>query len=290
MANPTAELPTAATTPKTRAPEGSWDCHFHMVGGADDFQLWDGRVEDPAPGPDFEEWLKLYREQSETLGFSKGVIVHTILYGTNNAITLETMRTLGPGYKGVGLLPDGAPNDAVVAFRDAGMKAVRLNYVHGGVLTWDGAKEMAPLLADNGMHLQMLCHADKHMDEIAADVRALPVPVVFDHCAWPTAGLAADGVGIETLCGLLADGVAYVKLTALYRLCAAPYGDADALVRRLIDANPERCLWGTDWPYLMLNGAQSPQPAQSLDALMRVANAAEVQQILVDTPEALFGA
>ena len=288
MDKPHATLPQTALAPATKAPQGAWDCHFHMIGGPKDFPLWDGRVEDPAPGPDFLDWIALYRQHSETLGFSKGVIVHSILYGTDNTITTEALKTLGPDYAGVGLLPDGATHQQIAQFAQDGMRAVRLNYVHGGVLTWDGAKAMAPALADAGLHIQMLCHADQHMAQLADDVRALPVPVVFDHCAWPTSGLAPDAPGLDALCALLAEGHAYVKLSALYRLCAAPYTDADALVRRLLSANPNACLWGSDWPYLMLADAQSPQPADLLDALHRVATPQEQRLIHVENPSRLF--
>ena len=283
-----APLPQHATTPDTPAPQGAWDCHFHMLGGQSDFPLWDGRVEDPAPGPDFQGWLDLYRQQSAALGFSKGVVVHSILYGTDNSITRDAIHALGPDYVGVGLLPDGASTDTIHSFASDGMRAVRLNYVHGGVLTWDGAKAMAPKLADAGLHIQMLCHADQHMDQIAADIRALPVPVVFDHCAWPSAGLAPDAPGIDTLCALLEEGRAYVKLSALYRLCDAPYTAADALVRRLLDANPHHCLWGSDWPFIMLNDATSPQPAELLNALTRVTTEEERTLIHITNPERLY--
>ena len=54
MDKPDAMMPTAAVVRSVRAPEGAWDCHFHMVAGKEEFALWDGRVENPAPGLDFD--------------------------------------------------------------------------------------------------------------------------------------------------------------------------------------------------------------------------------------------
>ncbi|WP_300061754.1 amidohydrolase [uncultured Roseobacter sp.] len=290
MDKPDAQMPPAPDAPAHRAPEGACDAHVHLVAGREEFPLWDGRVENPAPGPDLGGWLAMFRTHLETLGLSRGVIVHSILYGTDNAVTVEAVRRLGAGFRGVGLLPDGASDAQMDRFVEWNMTAVRLNYVHGGVLSWEGAKAMAPALAERGLHIQMLCHADQHMHDLAEEVRALPVDVVFDHVGWPSAALDPEAPGVQALCRLLGTGKVWVKLSALYRMCPAPYRAADALVAALIAANPERCLWGSDWPHLMLADAAMPKAAQLLDAFDRVVPDARTrQQILVDNPATLFG-
>ncbi|MEM6887108.1 MAG: amidohydrolase family protein [Pseudomonadota bacterium] len=287
---PQAEMPPAPVAPRRKAPPGACDAHAHLVAGSGEFPLWEGRVEDPAPGPDFEGWLNLYRDHLTALGCARGVIVHSILYGTDNSVTVEAVRRMGDGFRGVGLLPDGAPEADLDQFVAWNMAAVRLNYVHGGVLTWAGAKAMAPALADRGMHIQMLAHADRHLADIADDVSALPVDVVFDHIGWPADGLTPESEGFQSLCRLLAEGHAWVKLSALYRMDAAPYAATDALVAALIAANPERCLWGSDWPHLMLAGAGMPRAGHLLDALDRVVEDEETwHRILVENAASLFG-
>ncbi len=275
--------------PLTAAPHGAWDAHFHLVAGATEFPLWDGRVENPAPGPDLDDWIAIFRRHLETLGFSRGVIVHSILYGADNSVTLEALRRLGRNFVGVGLVRDGASASDLDQLADAGVKAIRLNYVHGGVLTWQGALDLAPMLADRGMHIQMLMNAHKHMAELEPGVRACPVPVVFDHLGWPDLAAGTQEPGFDALRGLVADGAAYVKLSAPYRLCHAPYDGADAHVAALAAANPERCLWGSDWPHLMLADADKPDAGQLIDAFARAVPDAETRRrILVDTPSALF--
>jgi predicted TIM-barrel fold metal-dependent hydrolase len=170
------------------------------------------------------------------------------------------------------------------------MVAVRLNYVHGGVLSWDGAKAMAPALAEHGLHIQMLLHADRHIEDIAEDIRALPVPLVIDHLGWPAGPLTPDSAGFQTLCALMAEGHVYTKLSAPYRMCDAPYEEVADCTRALIEANPERCLWGSDWPHVMLNGAQMPRAAQLLDAVDAVIpDEATRRRIFVENPTHLFG-
>lgn len=288
MDKPNALMPPTPRAPRKPLPKGACDAHVHLLAGPDDFPLWEGRAENPAPGPDFAKWLEMYRQHLDVMGFERSVIVHSIFYGTDNSVTFEAVRRMGSGFKGVGLLPDGASEAQMDEFADRNMCAVRLNYVHGGVLTWDGAKAMAPALAERGLHIHMLCHADQHMTDIAPDIAALPTDVVFDHVAWPSHGLETTGPGIDALCRLLDTGKAWVKLSALYRLCPAPYDDAARLVERLIATNPDRCLWGSDWPHVMLNGAAMPQAATLLDALDDVASDSQRQAILVTNPQNLF--
>lgn len=275
--------------PGWRPPQGAWDAHVHLVAG-DDFPLWDGRVENPAPGPDFDGWLDIFLRHLETLGLSKGLIVHSILYGADNAVTLEAVRRLGNGFKGVGLVTDAATDAELDALVAAHVVAVRLNYVHGGVLSWEGARAMAPRLADRGLHIQMLAHSHLHLAELERDVRALPVPVVFDHIAWPDLSLGVTDPGFQTLLRIVGDGAAFVKLSGIYRLCPAPYDQAAPFVEALARANPDRCLWGSDWPHLMLADAAQPDAGVLLDALTDVVtDEATRARILVETPEGLFG-
>ncbi|NRA98688.1 MAG: hypothetical protein HRU32_02535, partial [Rhodobacteraceae bacterium] len=120
------------SAPRIKAPEGAWDAHVHLVAGAGEYPLWEGRVEDPAPGPTLDDWLAIFRRHLDTLGLSKGLIVHSILYGADNSVTIEAVRRLGPGFKGVGLVTDDATDSDLDALVAANMVAVRLNYVHGG--------------------------------------------------------------------------------------------------------------------------------------------------------------
>ena len=65
------ELPTAAApvetpaAPREALPSGACDAHVHMV--ADDYPLWEGRVENPAPGG-FDAWIARLEHHLATLG------------------------------------------------------------------------------------------------------------------------------------------------------------------------------------------------------------------------------
>ena len=270
-------------------PTGACDTHFHMLAGSEDFALWEGRVEDPAPGRNFDQWIEAFQTHCAKIGVTRGVVVHSIFYGGDNAITLETVRRLWPGFKGICLVKDGAGAAELDALAAAGITGVRLNYVHGGLLSWDGAKAMAPMLAERGMHIQMLMNADRHMADLAADVASLPCPVVFDHIGWPNLDAGISEPGFSALCEAIKGGNAWVKLSGVYRLCNAPYTEADDHVAALVAANADRCLWGSDWPHIMLADAKTPDTGVLLDAFARaVPNAETRTKILVSNPQNLY--
>ena len=82
-------------------------------------------------------------------------------------------------------------------------------------------------------------------------VAASPVPVVFDHFGGARAELGPQQPGFAELVELVRSGKAYVKISGAYRVSklAPDYTDVVPLAKALIAANPERIVWGTDWPH-----------------------------------------
>ena len=286
---PRAEAPVARPTrPTSPIPANACDAHVHMV--ADDYPLWENRVEDPAPGR-LQDWADRLEHHLESLGFARVVIVHSILYGGDNAVTVDSVARLGRDRaRGIGLVTDDATDAELDALAQAGVVGIRLNYVHGGILSWQGVKAMAPRLAARGMHVQMLMNAHRHMAEIAEDVAELPVPVVFDHIGWPDIPAGVDEPGFAGLLRLVSNGDAYVKLSGIYRVAHAPYDAAAGQVAALAAANPDRCLWGSDWPHLMLADAAQPDAGVLLNSFLdTVTSDDHRQRILSTTPGQLYG-
>ena len=279
--------PDPPSAPRTAPPPGACDAHVHML--ARDYPLWDERAEDPAPGG-FDDWMARLERHLDRLGMDRVVIVHSILHGDDNAVTTDAVRRLADRARGIGLVRDGAAEAELDALAAAGLVGVRVNTVHGGILSWDGVKRLAPALAARGMHVQVLTRADRDLPGLAADIRAMGVPVVIDHLGWPDLDAGTAEPGFETLRRLVADGVAHVKLSAPYRRCDAPYDAAAAHVAALASANPERCLWGSDWPHIMLADATPPDAGVLLDAFHdAVTSEADRRAILVDGPARLYG-
>ena len=286
---PIAEQP--GRTPKVptiRAPLGACDAHVHMLAGPE-FALDPSRKEDPASVGRYDDWLALFRQHLDTLGCTRTVLVQSILYGADNAVTIETVRRLGDMARAVILVDETISDGSLGHFAKEGVIGARVHVGPRGILDWDGARALAPRLAEHGMHLQVLVDDASRLDAIAQDLVDLPVDVVIDHCGLP-AEPSSDAAGMDTLRRALGEGRAWVKLSGLYRFDTKHYEDSDALVASLVSANPERCLWGSDWPHIMLAGRPMPDAGVLLDAFMRqVPNEAHRQAILVDNPARLFG-
>lgn len=291
MTLPRSDPPRAATQPRRRAPEGACDAHMHMLGGPSDADLWEGRVEDPAEHCSFDTYLTAYRAQMEALGLARTVVVQSILYGTDNSLAARAIAALGhDNARGIALITAGANDDTLDALARDGFEGVRVNRVHGGPLLWDDIEEMAPRLADRGLHVQLLLQAEAHLIDLAPRIAALPVPVVIDHMAWPDVAAGVDAPGFRALRDLLDRRKVWVKLSAAFRFGAAPFTATDAHVAALLEANPLHCLWGSDWPQIMLGDAVRGASGDLLDAFDRVCPDDEVRQaVLVDNPERLYG-
>jgi hypothetical protein len=67
-------------------------------------------------------------------------------------------------------------------------------------------------------------------------------------------------VNFQALLKLVGEGHAHVKLSAPYRMSARfpDYPDARPFHDALVAANPERLMWGTDWPHPSIAAAVMP--------------------------------
>ncbi len=275
--------------PSTLPPQGACDAHLHLVGGRMDFPLWDNRPEDPAPGRGFRDWLDLLRTHMTTLEMSRGVVVHSVLYGDDNRVTVEALRQLGPSFRGVGLVGEDVDEARLDKLADARIRAVRMNEVFDGPLSFEAACGLAPRLAQRDMHLEMLLTADRIAEE-KERIAGLPCPVALDHLGWPDTEAGTDAPGFRAILELVSEGKVYVKLSALYRLAHAPFDAAKPFMAALAEAAPERCLWGSDWPHLLLPNEDVPDAGVLLDTFFDTVTGSDARQkILVDAPERLYG-
>ena len=90
---------------------------------------------------------------------------------------------------------------------------------------------------------------------------------------------------------LLGDGRAWVKLTGPYRIStlAMPHADVDAFAHALVAAAPDRIVWGTDWPHVMVKSAM-PNDADIADLVTNwLPDDAIRHRVLVENPARLYG-
>lgn len=275
-------------------PRHGTDCHTHLFGPADRFPYAADRAYTPSDADEDDAIRMLAR-----LGLERIVLVHASVYADNRRL-LAGLAALGEQARGVAVLAGDESPDTLRAWDAAGVAGVRVNNVSTSDLTpravADAIHATARRVADLGWHVQVFLQGD---DLAAVLERAgdLPCPLVVDHFGL----LSADGAGDRDLRELLVDrlaaGQCWVKLSAAYRLSGA--GTAAALTRRLVAANPERLLWGSDWPHPPAHRTPetrlTAQPFRAVDTrslfdgfLAAVPSTDDRRRILVDNPAALY--
>ena len=263
-----------------------WDCHAHLFGPYDRFPLAPERSYTPPEAVEAEYLALLAR-----LGLASGVLVHPSAYGEDHSLLLHALA-VQPALRGVVVVQPGSPL-ALDGLRARGVRGARFSHRSGagsnfaGSASFDDLRTLAPALAEAGLHAELWtdCRA---LPGIAAELKALPVPVVIDHMGGFDLNAGVDDPGFRTLLDLLASGRAWVKLCAYRNLLNTPDWHAGRpFQQKMIEANPERLLWGSDWPHLRVTPA--PDAAQLLALFKNWAGSeAVVQRVLVTNPEALY--
>ncbi len=116
--------------------------------------------------------------------------------------------------------------------------------------------------------------------------------VIVDHLGTVPAAQGVTDPNFQALLKLVGDGDTYVKLSAVYRLSThyPDYPDAQLLHEALVRANPERLMWGTDWPHPSIPAEVMLDDGHLLDLFHDwILDEQTRRRILVDTPNRLFG-
>ena len=244
-----AASPQEQTPVDFRVPARACDSHVHVFGDATRFPFSPDRPYTPPLAP-VNELRRLLRRHH----MDRVVIVSPSVYGTNNDCTLDAIRQLGPGARGVALLGEQTTDSELDRLGQGGICGIRLNFETLGVtdpkVAIDRFERASRVAAQRGWHVQVNTRLSI-ITALADHVRRAPATVVFDHFAQAEAALGVEQPGFAALVQLLASGSAYVKVSAAYRISKRPpdYPDVAPLARALIAANPDRVLWGSDWPH-----------------------------------------
>jgi predicted TIM-barrel fold metal-dependent hydrolase len=282
-------------------PDGACDCHTHIHGDPEKFPFFAGRVYTPELASP-EEMTALHK----ALHIERVVIVTPSVYGADNSATLFGMKARGSTARGVAVIDDKTGESDLDAMQQAGFRGIRLNLATGGINDPDVARQRFQAAVDRmkarGWHVQfytMLQIVSAIRDLVAAS----PVPVVFDHFGGAQAALGPEQPGFSDLLGLVKSGKAYVKISGAYRASklAPDYSDVIPLAKALIAANPDRIVWGTDWPHPNSAPTQG-RKVTDVASLFQIddghllnmlavwaPDAAIRRKILVDNPARLYG-
>jgi predicted TIM-barrel fold metal-dependent hydrolase len=273
-------------TPRFAVPAGATDTHFHILGPAATYPYVTNREYTP---PDAAP--SAYHHLSDTLGIQKAVLIQPSVYGDDNRCLVDAASQLGLKTRMVVVVPSATTDTELQRLHEAGARAVRFILAHTGGLPLRDLHHLAERVKPMGWHVQFLLRP-RHLIELEVSLANLATDFVIDHIGLVRAsegGVAQPA--FQALLRLFRSGRCWLKLTGGYRISseAPPYREVVPLVAALLKERPDRLLWGSDWPHVMMKD-KMPNTTDLLDLLLDWVPDEEMRkQILVDNPQTLFG-
>jgi 2-pyrone-4,6-dicarboxylate lactonase len=276
--------------PAFKAPPLSCDSHFHVFGRPGQYPYGSDIRYTPPHAP-LEDFLDLAKH----LGIERYVFVQPSAYARDNACMLDAMRAVGDRCRGIVDIDENAADAEIARLNEAGVRGVRVN-----------VNPIKP--PEAGFSRTMLARIER-LDARCAEIgwmldfltpgwltsELLPVLRKL-KCRYTVAHmgmfLAKDGPaqpGFRAFLDLLrASDRGWVKFTGIYRMSVAPgFADVAPMARALIEAVPDRIIWGSDYPHLSF--ADKVGSVELFNLLAQWADEPQRRKILVDNPRRLFG-
>src|SRR5262249_4679373 len=278
--------------PDFTSPQGGCDAHFHVFGPRERYPYGDDLRYTPPLAP-LADYLKL----AGKLGLARYVFVQPSAYGRDNRCMLDAMREVGKERcRGIVDVDEKAP-DAELARLDAlGVRGVRINLSPVKPFESGFAPKLMPRIArlaarcaEIGWQLDFLTPGWLTA-ELMPTLRKLKLDFTLAHFGMLQAKDGVEQPGFRALLELLRHGErrCWVKLTGVYRMSAAPgFSDVASMARALIEAAPDRLIWGSDYPHLSF--ADKVGSVELWNLLGSWTDEATRRRVLVDNPQRLFG-
>lgn len=278
---------TGRNVPKVEVPADACDCHHHIYDPVRfAYQPTDVRNQPPST-------VDCYRLLQKRLGIYRNVIIQPSAYGRDNRCTLDALRQMGKeNTRAVVVIDDSIRDEELKSMNELGVRGIRFNINCGGSDDMDLVRRLAERIAPMNWSICFWMSPDitVAMERLLSD---LPCEIIFDHRGHIPAEDGAAHPAVHVISRMLKENKAWVKLSGLYHDSNCEnYEDTIAIGKIYVGANPNRVLWGTDWPHPSCYSKREPMPndADLLDALMLQAGTEEnFQKILVDNPVKLFG-
>jgi predicted TIM-barrel fold metal-dependent hydrolase len=245
------------------------DCHVHVFGSPARFPLAPERRYTPPQATIAELRAMLAR-----IGAGRVVLVQPSPYATDNRCLLETLAEIGIAARGVVDARSLRANERRHG-HELGVRGLRDNAAASAA---DNDAEVdarlaagATLAAECGWHLEVNL-GGRALAAWTPALSKLACPVVLDHFGYAPVPGPDHATYLRALATLLDSGKCWVKLSAPYRLAGATTQSVATLLRTLASMNPQRLVWGSDWPHTSARGGDEagtaptqPQPFRAMD-------------------------
>jgi D-galactarolactone isomerase len=236
--------------------------------------------------------VEAYRAMRSRLGLERVIVVQPNAYQDDNRVTLDAIRAIGAGARGVGVVKPGVSDAEIERLAQGGIVAQRIFHLPNGAVSLAQMDEVMARVHPFGWHANIQLDG-RELPQYEAQIARLPGKFVIDHTGKYLEPVAPDHSAFEALLRLVDTGRCWVKLSAPYetsRTGAPAYEDVAQLAKALARHAPERMLWASNWPHPSAPPDAVPDDADLLDLLLDWApDEAVRRKILVDNPAALYG-
>lgn len=285
--------------PRLRLPDGAVDAHCHVFGPGERFPYAPERKYTPCDAGKAQ--LFALRDH---LGFARNVIVQATCHGADNRALVDACLASGGRARGVATVRRDVADAELERLHAAGVRGVRFNFVKRLVdfTPKDELLAIAQRIAPLGWHVVVYFEA-QDLPELWDFFTALPTTVVVDHMGRPDVTQPVDGPQFGLFQRLLREHEnVWTKVSCPERLSVSgppalpghcgpeqpPYADVIPFARRLVEAFPDRVLWGTDWPHPNLKD-HMPDDGLLVDWLASIVpDETHLRRLLVDNPMRLY--
>lgn len=190
------------------------------------------------------------------------MLTHGLSYGDDCTSLNSFVNTLGPSFtRGCAVINEQSSDDEIAILNENGVRGIRLNlYGYNAMTDVEKQTRIMKLYAERVRHqawfVEFLQLNPENWQPLGKVISTLPIQVVTDHHALlkaesmlPAGTDVLSQTGLNEIVELLKTGQFWVKLSAPYRSSTkAPYyEDMKPIVLALVEGNPKRVLWGSDW-------------------------------------------
>ena len=287
LRSPDIAPPVAPTrTPRVKFPAGATDCHAHVFGPQARYPLL------PATHfvPHVCVWQD-YREMLRSIGCQRAVLVQPSVYGTDNAAIEEALAQSDIEMRAVAVVSPDIADGELERLHGLGFRGIRINtasWTQG--LKLADAQSLALRIRHLGWHLQFYANF-REQPEVEEILAALPVPIVIDHFGRILTSEGTAAPAFQSVLRLLRRDHCHAKLIGPYFISDQfpAYRDIAPFARAMVEAAPDRVLWGTDWPHASAREKMQDDGDLADMLLEWVPDEKARHKVLVGNPARLYG-
>ncbi|MEO7773971.1 MAG: amidohydrolase family protein [Steroidobacteraceae bacterium] len=283
--------PRMPSAPHKALPANSCDTHAHIFGPFDRYPLKHPAGYDVPDAP-----VTRYLQMLDTVGITRGVLVQPAPYGTDPTAVLDALAGSRARLRGIAVGDASIHAQELKRWHEGGICGLRFadmtdatGHTYAGQVSAAVLPDLAPRMQELGMHAQLWATIDNHI-RVLPELVKLGMPLVLDHMGMIQTARGLNDPGFVQLLRHLERGEIYVKLALCRVATSAPeYPELKPFHDAMVAANPERLLWGSDWPYVRL-ADKSPDVGALIDRAFDWIPEAKVRQkVFAENPARLYG-